>query len=59
MQKGIYTVGFPDLTKLKVSSGMQRYFKDAMKPDQEHLRQLVYTCNEMKQIIKDDKCSIS
>ena len=60
MRKGIHPVGFPDVAKVKPS--FQRMWNEYMKSDQEHLRQLVYSCDEMKQIhnnTKDEKCSIA
>ena len=59
MQKGIHCVGFPDMTKLKPA--LRKVYEDNIKSDQEHLRQLVYSCNEMKQIKigEETKCNIS
>ena len=56
MQKGLHTVGFPNVSKL--SPKLQS--KD-MKSDQEHLRKLVYSSDEMKQIHikKQETCSIT
>lgn len=46
MQKGIYPVGFPDLSKLKES--LREPYKADMKADQETLRALIYSCDELK-----------
>ena len=63
MKKGIYTVGFPDLDQLLPMP--RRAVEEGVKSDQEHLRQLVYSCNENKHILKgegrkeDERCNVS
>lgn len=46
MQKGIYAVSFPDIDKLK--SPFREASERDQKIDQEALRNLVYSCHEMK-----------
>ena len=46
MQKGIFPVGFPDLNKLKAS--LREIYIEDIKADQETLRGLVYSCEELK-----------
>ena len=57
MQKGIHTVSFPDVTKMDPE--LQRKYNADRKSDQEHLCQLVYSSDVMKQIIKGERCSIA
>ena len=46
MQKGIYTVSFQDVYKLRPQ--IREAHKSYQKADQESLRQLIYSCDEMK-----------
>ena len=57
MQKGIHTIGFPNTNRVKPA--FRKIFEDDAKSDQEYLRQLVYSCDEMKQVVKDEECKIS
>lgn len=51
MKKGIHPVGFLDLSTLKPA--LREVYEQSQKADQENLRHLIYSCDEMKQIIKD------
>jgi GTPase Era involved in 16S rRNA processing len=59
MQKGIHTVGFPNITRMEPA--IAEVYSECRKSDQEHLRQLVDSCDEMKQIhvIKHETCCIT
>ena len=46
MQKGIIPVGFPDLQKMKAA--IREAYKEDIKADQEALRTLVYSCEDVK-----------
>ena len=64
MKKGIHTVQFPDIDKLRPE--LRSYYEEVSKSDQEYLRQLVYSCNDKqvilgegtKKVVKDEKCNI-
>ena len=57
MQKGIHAVGFPDTTNM--APIFREVYEESIKSDQEYLRQLVYSCNEIVQVTKSSKCRIS
>ena len=46
MKKGLFAVSFQDVSKLIPQ--IQKIHKEQQKADQEKLRQLVYSCEEMK-----------
>ena len=50
MKKGIHTVGFPDVSMM--SPAIQKAFEGIIKDQQEYLRQLIYSCEEMKQVVR-------
>lgn len=46
MKKGVHTVGFPDVDRMKPAVGSM--LKEDIRADQAYLRQLVYSCDENK-----------
>ena len=49
-KKGIHTVGFPDVSRR--TPAFQKAIEGAIKADQEYLCRLIYSCEEMKQIVR-------
>ena len=48
MQKGIHTVGFPNITRMQPA--FVEAYSEGMKSDREYLRRLVYSSDKMKQL---------